>query len=100
MVKNAVEAADGPNGQVRVQIHSIQVRNRKLLKITVSDNGKGSPENIKKHFSMPFSSEKPEGLGLGLSIIKRIAESYEGRVEVEAERPKGVRITVYMKMMS
>ncbi|WP_337437278.1 sensor histidine kinase [Parasutterella excrementihominis] len=100
LVKNAVEAADGPNGQVRVQIHSIQVRNRKLLKITVSDNGKGSPENIKKHFSMPFSSEKPEGLGLGLSIIKRIAESYEGRVEVEAERPKGVRITVYMKMMS
>ncbi|KIP75697.1 histidine kinase [Vibrio harveyi] len=46
--------------------------------ILVSDNGPGMSESALAKVFDPFFTTKPEGLGLGLTISKRILESYQG----------------------
>jgi two-component system C4-dicarboxylate transport sensor histidine kinase DctB len=73
---NAAQAMDGrridPQISLAVQCHD------NLCDILVSDNGPGmSDSSLEKVFD-PFFTTKPEGLGLGLTISKRILESYGG----------------------
>ncbi|MDV6251903.1 ATP-binding protein [Vibrio sp. EA2] len=73
---NAAQAMDGycidPQISIAVQCHD------SICDILVSDNGPGmSDEALAKVFD-PFFTTKPEGLGLGLTISKRILESYHG----------------------
>ncbi|SIS99740.1 sensor histidine kinase [Neptunomonas antarctica] len=73
---------------------SIYVRSRqdeKMLEISVSDTGKGIPENqIHKLFD-PFFTTKAvgEGTGLGLSIAYGIAKEHGGEILVESKVGKG-----------
>ncbi|WP_010453732.1 sensor histidine kinase [Vibrio rotiferianus] len=73
---NAAQAMDGqridPQISLAVQCHD------NLCDILISDNGPGmSDSSLEKVFD-PFFTTKPEGLGLGLTISKRILESYGG----------------------
>lgn len=58
------------------------------LQLTVADNGSGLPEELGERVFEPFVSTKETGLGLGLSISKRIVESHGGRITA-ANRPCG-----------
>ncbi len=51
------------------------------LKIEVADNGPGIAEHIAGEVFEPFVTSKPEGLGLGLSVVRRSAESLSGNVQ-------------------
>ncbi len=71
-----------------------------FLRISISDNGVGmSSEDLKRIFE-PFSrldsgdAGSREGMGLGLSIVKRIAESFGGRVLVRSQQGVGTTFTV------
>jgi len=71
-----------------------------FLRISISDNGVGmSQEDLKKIFE-PFtrleSSVKSEGMGMGLSIVKRIAESFGGRVQVKSQPDVGTTFCVFL----
>lgn len=55
------------------------------IRIDVTDNGAGPPESIADDLFEPFVSSKPEGLGLGLPLVKRSAERLDGRVEWNRE---------------
>ena len=64
----------------------------------ISDDGPGVPPESLERLMRPFyrvdsSRTNPqEGSGLGLSIIRRIMEIFEGRVMIENVRPHGLRI--------
>jgi len=66
-------------------------------KISITDNGVGmTPEDLKKIFT-PFTrldAGSIEGMGLGLSIVKRIAESFGGRVAVKSSPGVGTTFTI------
>jgi signal transduction histidine kinase len=55
-------------------------------KISVTDSGKGIPEEIKSKIFDPFFTTKPagEGSGLGLDIVKKILAKHQGKIEVES----------------
>ncbi len=66
-------------------------RKGQMVDISVEDNGPGIPENLlgkvfEKFFRAPGTP--PGGVGLGLSIVKNIAEIHNGRVRVH-NRPEG-----------
>jgi signal transduction histidine kinase len=69
----------------------------------VKDEGVGlSPGDLKKVFRQFYRVERKlsrsqDGLGLGLSIAKRLVDAMEGRVEVESTLGKGSRFTVFLK---
>ncbi len=51
------------------------------LRISVSDNGPGIPDAISVHIFEPFVTTKPEGMGLGLPLVRRAAEHLDGEIE-------------------
>lgn len=77
--KNSLQAmADNGKLTVRGQIRD------GFVGITVSDNGPGIPaENINKIFD-PFFTTKEKGIGLGLSIVKKLVESNDGEIKVDS----------------
>ncbi len=62
--------------------------------ITVSDTGKGIPEEIKTRIFTPLLTAKAKGQGLGLAVVKRLVEALNGTVTFESEEGKGTKFTV------
>ncbi len=58
------------------------------LALSVADSGCGLPAGLGAQIFEPFVSTKETGLGLGLSICKRIVEAHEGEIQA-ANRPEG-----------
>jgi signal transduction histidine kinase len=55
----------------------------------VSDNGPGiDPQTVHLVFD-PFSTTKPEGMGMGLAISRSIIDAHGGRLWTEANDPYG-----------
>ncbi|MCL2790663.1 MAG: ATP-binding protein [Desulfobulbus sp.] len=64
---------------------------------TVTDNGEGIPEELKKKIFDPFftTREVGIGMGLGLSIVDRIVRGFSGYIEVESTPGHGSCFSVY-----
>lgn len=71
-----------------------------FIKIIISDTGKGiSKEDIDQilvKYYQGDSSHLNEGLGLGLSIVNRIVELCDGKIEVKSIIHEGSTFTVYL----
>jgi signal transduction histidine kinase len=68
------------------------------LTIRVADTGPGLPADLGPKIFEPFVSTKPTGIGLGLSICKRILEAHGGEI-VAANRPEGGAVfTVFLPL--
>jgi nitrogen fixation/metabolism regulation signal transduction histidine kinase len=50
--------------------------------LKVSDNGCGFPESIVKRSFEPYVTTKRSGTGLGLAVVKKIADDHGGRIEI------------------
>jgi signal transduction histidine kinase len=72
-------------------------RDSNFHRIAIKDNGVGiEPQDLKRIFT-PFvrlEDVPTDGLGLGLSIVKRIAESFGGKVLVRSQQNVGTIFTV------
>lgn len=67
-----------------------------VVKITVSDNGKGMSKDALKRVFEPFFTTKPGGTGLGLATVYRIIESHTGLILVDSAIDKGTSFTMYL----
>lgn len=69
---------------------------RGWIVVEVADNGCGIPDEERSRIFEPFFSTKPDGLGLGLLIVQRIASDLRGRLEFDSEVGRGTtfRITL------
>ena len=64
--------------------------------LTVEDTGPGiSPDLLPRVFE-PYVTTKTKGLGLGLTIARRIVEAHGGRIEVESGAGRGTRFRVML----
>ncbi len=74
-------------------------KKRYSVEISVEDNGKGIPANEKENIFNRFHQQEPgklmtakhKGLGLGLSMVKKIVEAHGGKVGVDSVSGKGSR---------
>ena len=64
--------------------------------LAVEDRGMGLPPGLEDRIFEPFVSTKETGLGLGLSICKRIVEAHGGRIEATDRAGGGARFSVRM----
>jgi len=77
---NAVEAAKRPGGQeprVRVALDRL---NAERGVIRVEDNGAGPAAAVQENLFEPFVTDKPEGVGLGLFLARRVVEAHGGTI--------------------
>lgn len=82
---NALDAV-APGGNVWIECRADQ--ERRLVHLTVADDGPGVPNELRQRIFDPFYTGRESGTGLGLAIVHRIAEAHEGSVRV-TERPGG-----------
>jgi signal transduction histidine kinase/putative methionine-R-sulfoxide reductase with GAF domain len=85
LVRNALEAMGEAGGRLTV---SAGIEGSDFV-ISVSDTGPGIPRDIEHRLFESFvSANKPGGTGLGLTIVKRVAEQHGGSVSVVSS-PRG-----------
>lgn len=91
LIKNAVDAMDG-KGNITIETLT---KGNKLL-IDISDTGKGIPKSRVETVFQPGYTTKKRGWGLGLSLVKRIIESYlKGKIYVyKSELGKGTTFRI------
>jgi two-component system, sporulation sensor kinase D len=94
LVKNAIDAMKG-RGKLAIEI----VEENNIVKILVSDSGKGIPKKQYTKVFEPGFTTKKRGWGLGLSLTKRIVEEYhKGKIKVlNSEIDKGTTMQISFK---
>lgn len=102
LIKNACESlksSETPDGKVTLELREA----RNGFEIVVTDNGPGiSAELMQRIFEPNFTTKVKGlsfGLGLGLSIVKKIVANYKGTVSVTSE-PGETSFTVYLPRTS
>jgi nitrogen fixation/metabolism regulation signal transduction histidine kinase len=86
LIKNGIQSV--PPGRDGLIMLNIEVKSDKVV-VSVSDNGTGIPESLRKNLFTPNFTTKSSGMGLGLSIAKKYIESANGRIWFESEVGKG-----------
>ncbi|MEK1929411.1 MAG: PAS domain S-box protein [Pararhizobium sp.] len=86
LMRNAIEAMkDAPRKELIVRTRPTGPGE---VAVTVEDTGSGIPEEISAQLFKPFTTTKPGGMGIGLSISKRIVEAHGGTMTV-SHTPSG-----------
>jgi nitrogen fixation/metabolism regulation signal transduction histidine kinase len=85
LVQNALDAvAERADGRVR--ICSEAARNEqgevRAVRLIVLDNGPGFSERVLKRAFEPYVTTKTKGTGLGLAVVKKIADEHGARIRI------------------
>lgn len=89
LINNAIQAM--PDGG-SLELCAVKTEDRAV--ITVTDTGKGIPEEIKPKLFTPLVTTKAKGQGLGLAVVKRLVEALGGSITFESELGKGTTFTI------
>jgi two-component system cell cycle sensor histidine kinase/response regulator CckA len=89
LLSNAIKYMDKPQGHVRIGC----VEEQGCWKFSVADNGPGIEEIYFERIFQTFQTLSPkdelEGIGVGLTVVKKIIEMYGGRIWVESKVGEG-----------
>lgn len=97
LIKNALQAMS-EKGQITIETSS---PDGSILKVTVSDSGKGIPLDMQELVFQPFftTKEKTQGTGLGLSIVKTIVESFHGKIYFTSQEGVGTQFSIELPVV-
>lgn len=93
LIKNARDAARH-SPQERPSVLLLWERISGGARLTVSDNGPALDDNAFEHLAEPLRTTKADGLGLGLSIVSTLCESYGAKLEFHRKQPNGLTVVV------
>jgi two-component system C4-dicarboxylate transport sensor histidine kinase DctB len=71
--------------------------NADCVRIDVADNGPGIAPDVMAALFTPFTTTKPNGLGLGLVISRDIAADFGGELQAHSEPGVGTRFTLLLQ---
>lgn len=95
LITNAAQAIPG-DGQVVVRSSVAGA----TIRIDVSDNGTGIPDDVLPHIFDSYFTTKPEGVGtgLGLSIAREVARNHGGDINVVTQAGVGTTFTITLPL--
>ena len=82
LLQNALDACEG-RPEPEVSLSTQFSTNSQRVRLTVRDTGTGFPEAILKRAFEPYVTTKPKGTGLGLAVVKKIADEHRARLELK-----------------
>lgn len=89
LLQNAVDATDlSPVKQVTIATQWNAEAHR--VRMVVTDSGVGFPEYILKRAFEPYVTSKSHGTGLGLAVVKKIADEHNARIDISNRVTDGV----------
>jgi signal transduction histidine kinase len=93
LVLNAIEAM--PEGG-RLHVSTTPTDQPQGVTVRFADTGVGIESDRLLRIFEPFQSTRPEGLGLGLHISKRIVDEHQGQLSVDSRVGEGATFTVWL----
>ena len=90
IVSNSIKYIDKPKGYINIRVKDVG----DFVQVEIEDNGKGIatkdlPLIFNRFYRVPSSGKKHNGSGIGLAIVKRIAQFHHGRVFVNSRPGEG-----------
>src|SRR6185436_11946766 len=85
LVQNALDAvADRPDGRVLLATEAARTEQgeARVVRLHVVDNGPGFADKVLKRAFEPYVTTKIKGTGLGLAVVKKIADEHGARVRI------------------
>ena len=79
LVRNAVEAMEQVDRR-ELAVRTRAIPEKGVAEISVADTGPGIAPELADRLFQPFVTNKPTGMGLGLSICRTIVEAHHGRL--------------------
>jgi nitrogen fixation/metabolism regulation signal transduction histidine kinase len=99
LIQNAQDALE--NMRHQAAIPTIEVRTELAgdrVRLAVSDNGGGFPEELMARIFEPYVTTKPRGTGLGLAIVKKIVDEHHGSIAIENRPNRGASVSVLLPL--
>jgi nitrogen fixation/metabolism regulation signal transduction histidine kinase len=102
LVQNALDAvAEQADGRVRVITELVQGERgqTRAVRLAVEDNGPGFAEKVLKRAFEPYVTTKSKGTGLGLAVVKKIADEHGARLRAgnlgaDGQPGRGARVSL------
>ena len=98
VIKNGIEFSDG--GEVKLEVRRATHDGDPWLQLRVSDSGSGIPEENLAHVFEAFwqgddsNAGKRHGIGLGLTIAKRVLENHGGSIVIDGAASGGTEVVM------
>jgi len=92
LVQNALDAVqEQPDGLVlvRTQLALTDSGAPRSLRLQITDNGPGFAEKVLKRAFEPYVTTKTKGTGLGLAVVKKIADEHAARIRLSNQHAQG-----------
>ena len=94
LLSNAVESLGGAPGVITVVTSGTGEGRERRVQLSVADNGGGIPRDQLDRIFDDFYTTKPDGTGLGLSVVRRLVTDLGGNLRVESELGRGTVFVV------
>ncbi len=98
LMRNAMEAMR--DSKVKELTVTTRPAPEDRLQVEVADTGPGIADDIAPQLFQPFVTSKPNGMGVGLSISRRIIESHGGELTVRRNEAGGATFTFTLPLMT
>jgi two-component system sensor histidine kinase PilS (NtrC family) len=95
VILNAVQAMP-EGGALTVEAHCRRNAERDGVEISIHDTGCGIEKNRLPKIFEPFYTTRDTGTGLGLAVVSRILEGYNGKIDIQSEEGKGTACTIWL----
>lgn len=93
LVTNALQAA-GPAAVVDIDSRVAGA----FAEIRVTDNGPGVPPALRQRIFEPFFTSRPDGTGLGLAVVRSVAEAHGGEIRLESPEGQGASFVMCLPL--
>jgi nitrogen fixation/metabolism regulation signal transduction histidine kinase len=93
LLQNAQDATEGQT-EPKVQLTTRWSAEHVRVRLSVRDNGPGFPEQILKRAFEPYVTTKSKGTGLGLAVVKKIADDHQARVDLKNLETGGAQVSL------
>jgi signal transduction histidine kinase len=104
VIKNGIEFSS--SAEVKLEVRRVTLNNEPWLQLRVSDSGAGIPEQDLPHVFEAFwqgddsNTGKRHGIGLGLTIAKRVVENHGGTITVNSRSNGGTEVVMSLPQKS
>jgi len=93
ILRNSYEAVE-EKGKINISLSLLQKQSGSKIRVYISDNGSGIPEENRETVFEPFYTTKASGIGLGLPIARKIIEQHRGTIRVKENVAKGTSFEI------